>query len=45
MNTLIRKSIEHFYTIHAKKAENFSLFVIHKHTVKYVITPCIPKLL
>ena len=26
-----KKSIEHFYVIHAK---TFSFFVIHKHTVK-----------
>ena len=40
-----KNSIEYFYTIHAKNKKFFLFFIIHKHTVKYMITLRIPKLL
>ena len=33
---------KHYYTIQVK---NFFIFIIHRHTVKYMITLCIPNLL
>ena len=34
------KGNEHYYTIYAKY---FSFFVVHKHAVKHINTPHIPK--
>ena len=35
-DTLMRKSTEHFYTIHVKKRKNFSFFAVYRSIVKYI---------